>query len=848
MKTSNKEKLWGRLVILLALVVGAFGFIPARAQERNDAELRAFDLLTDSSGWILLDQTLWRTSDAGATWQDISPALPADAAIRDVRFLNLNEGWVLFTTPDPAGGARFHLAHTGDGLTWTMRELPLFEPGEIASYAERAQMGWLDAQTGWIAVKQMTGSNFSLGALFVTSDGGGTWTRSALPVAEQVYFSDAQNGWALGGPSGGDLFKTSDGGATWQDAAPGDAERFHAALVSGDDGMLLSTDADRLNVYWLAPSGAWSLTEQAPLDTEPGLPALSILDPRNFLAIIPGTRSILRMEDGRLDSLSNLDGLSASVTMLDMVSLETGWAKSVEATCSTASFPTSSSATVTCTSTTRLLRTSDGGQTWQSVPLPSLDSTRVTALNSASQSSTVSAQAGAGNTQIQIGQGFDACEIPSLNQMRTWAENSPYKAVNLYIGGSSRACDNLALDATFIKQLYFQGWSFIPTWVGPQAPCTGYLTRMSSDPATAYTQGVTQADLASDKLAQLGLTCPDGTGSIVYYDIEYYGTDSACRSAVNSFMNGWVTQLRARGNLSGIYATHACNTGLNDFHAIANPPDAVWIAGWYYNIGDPRGTYDPTASVWDWLSSCMSNTYWANHQRIRQYSGDHNETWGGLTLNIDNDVLDGIVALPYLTPPPRPITPTPQAPRPKPVMKSDALTPTALTSDFGTTNGSLPSLSLLQQTGADDDPAAYVSFQTPNTVYMGTQSFLLPADARADLIASMLLQVNFKGASSQVWTWSIYNWRSGLWIELGDSIGTAPDQWSTRLFKISNPRLYVSSRGEIRIQLKSDNASGDAKIDYEALHLTYLSIPATATPLPTPSYKKGGAYIPTPTP
>ena len=181
-------------------------------------------------------------------------------------------------------------------------------------------------------------------------------------------------------------------------------------------------------------------------------------------------------------------------------------------------------------------------------------------------------------------------------------------------------------------------------------------------------------------------------------------------------------------------------------------------------------------------------------------------------------------------------------------MRSQILTPASLTSDFGTTSGSLPSLGLLQQTGAEDDPAAYVSFQTPNTVYMGYQSFTLPTDARPDLIGFMLLQVNFKGDISTTWTWSAYDWKSAQWIELGNSIGAKAGVWKTFLFPIRQPWRYISSKGEIRIQLKSDNASGDAKIDYEALHLTYLSIPATATPLPTPSYKKGGAYIPTPTP
>ena len=193
-------------------------------------------------------------------------------------------------------------------------------------------------------------------------------------------------------------------------------------------------------------------------------------------------------------------------------------------------------------------------------------------------------------------------------------------------------------------------------------------------------------------------------------------------------------------------------------------------------------------------------------------------------------------------------TPSPTPTRLRPFMRSQFLTPASLTSDFGTTLGSLPSLGLLQQTGAEDDPAAYVSFQTPNTVYMGYQSFSLPSDARTDLIASMLLQVNFKGEASTLWTWSAYDWKSAQWIPLGNSIGAKAGMWKTLLFPIRTPWRFISSHGEIRIQLKSNNASGDAKVDYEALHLTYLSIPATVTPLPTSSYKKGAPFPPTSTP
>ena len=40
----------------------------------------------------------------------------------------------------------------------------------------------------------------------------------------------------------------------------------------------------------------------------------------------------------------------------------------------------------------------------------------------------------------------------------------------------------------------------------------------------------------------------------------------------------------------------------------------------------------------------VPNGDWANHQRLHQYAGPHNETWGGATVNMDSDAADGLVA------------------------------------------------------------------------------------------------------------------------------------------------------------------------------------------------------------
>ena len=45
--------------------------------------------------------------------------------------------------------------------------------------------------------------------------------------------------------------------------------------------------------------------------------------------------------------------------------------------------------------------------------------------------------------------------------------------------------------------------------------------------------------------------------------------------------------------------------------------------------------------MWDVYN--LSNSLWNNQQRIRQYTGGHNETWASITLNIDSDIIEGVV-------------------------------------------------------------------------------------------------------------------------------------------------------------------------------------------------------------
>jgi Rv2525c-like, glycoside hydrolase-like domain len=242
-------------------------------------------------------------------------------------------------------------------------------------------------------------------------------------------------------------------------------------------------------------------------------------------------------------------------------------------------------------------------------------------------------------------QGFDACHLPSISQMQTWWNQSPYHFYALYLGGIALYHECLVADSAWVSAVHLQGWSFVPTWVGPQAPCSDYIHKMSADPAVSYLEGRSEAEAASSAAANMGLTNYGLGGTIIYYDLEAFGIPE-CRQAVSAFMNGWVERLHELGNLAGGYGA-ACSSYPTDWSTIPNAPDDIWAAYMY------TGTYDANASVWG--LPCLNDNLWSNHQRIRQYAWGHNERWGGVELPIDSNVADGMVAMPPTTPPVNPV-------------------------------------------------------------------------------------------------------------------------------------------------------------------------------------------------
>lgn len=236
------------------------------------------------------------------------------------------------------------------------------------------------------------------------------------------------------------------------------------------------------------------------------------------------------------------------------------------------------------------------------------------------------------------GYGFDTCVAPSQSVMDAWNLRSPFTAVGIYISGSSRYCGdayqtNLTKD--WVTRNAANGWRFMPIHVGRQAPCfvnnpnsRVQKKRMSWTVSTARSQARSDAAETVAALVKYGF----GAGSYSYLDIEWYARTKACDNVVLEFVDAWNEYLHSKGYKSGVYSSGSAAIAAIDAARISGrtgftKPDQLWFA-WTNKIANTDG------------GPYLSDSGWANHQRIHQYHNGVTMTYGGKSINIDKDFLD----------------------------------------------------------------------------------------------------------------------------------------------------------------------------------------------------------------
>lgn len=181
-----------------------------------------------------------------------------------------------------------------------------------------------------------------------------------------------------------------------------------------------------------------------------------------------------------------------------------------------------------------------------------------------------------------------------------------------------------------------------------------------------------------------------------------------------------------------------------------------------------------------------------------------------------------------------------------------ALSSVSLTTTAGNIGSghTVANLAIKDQTGTQDSWSKYVEFIG---AYSGYRVYALPAALSPDSVTAIKVSANYRGpeASTQTWTWSLYNWSSGTWSPVGSN-ATAPSWGGWRELEFPSPadaRSFVSSAREIRVRLTANNAADAANVDFESVTVTTSpgSGGATVT-LPAAnggfSYQLGGSYTP----
>ena len=179
--------------------------------------LADIDFVTTRQGFATTDRNvLLQTHDGAHSWQLIHRFAPGpEGSGVSVGFVDSQHGWAL-----TANG----LYRTSDsGRTWTRLSLP------CARFDSAAGPSFLDERNGYLVCGGQPGAGMQEKALYVTSDGGNTWTvrsgtyvlhpnpRRTVPgsgYANGLEFHTARLG-LLSAARGG-IFRTQTGGLTWR--------------------------------------------------------------------------------------------------------------------------------------------------------------------------------------------------------------------------------------------------------------------------------------------------------------------------------------------------------------------------------------------------------------------------------------------------------------------------------------------------------------------------------------------------------------------------------------------------------------------------------------------------------
>jgi len=222
-------------------------------------------VVNETNGWVYTATALWRTTDGGTKWTNISFPRPQGpdkagappASLILVNFESANDGWISVENSKqfPTVVQQRSVFRTNDGgRTWHEQPAPpLVEKGTQYAqfYLHGGAVGW---EGGVEPVASAAGNELPKckpwwdgrrvqPIVFHTDDAGKSWVEQSLPGSrgcrvDELFFNNAQEGVAV---AEHDVFYTKDGGTTWHQS----------------DFLACCTDSDWHSVFSMAPASVF---------------------------------------------------------------------------------------------------------------------------------------------------------------------------------------------------------------------------------------------------------------------------------------------------------------------------------------------------------------------------------------------------------------------------------------------------------------------------------------------------------------------------------------------------------------------------------------------------------------